>query len=192
MDKDNEIKGEWRAGIYDYGMFIENMRKLHDMRKKKSSSEEFEETAAAAFGIFSGLIAGIVALLNYNGPEYDAVSPVLFAFCIFCGACLLTGSVVLGILQALPKKSPERAWLIPCGKTEEWCVRAVKILRLVSSEQNREKIYGALLRLDSLPENISKVKGVTEDDIRTECILAHLGFPVELDLRKGAALNEKC
>ena len=98
-------------------MFVEKMRKLDSMRKKKNSSEEFEETDAATFGIFSGLIA---------------------------------------------------------------------ILRLVSSEQNREKIYGALLRLDSLPKNIPKVKGVTEDDVRTECILAHLGFPVELDLTKGA------
>ena len=187
MEKENEIKGEWRAGIYDYGMFVENMRKLDDLRKKKSNSEEYEETVAAAFGIFSGFIASIVALLNYSGPKYDPLSPLLFAFCIFCGACLLPGSIVLGILQALPKKSPERACLIPYGKTEHWCVRAVKILRLVSSEQNREKIYGALLRLDSLPENIPKVKGVTEDDIRTEYILAHLGFPVELDLRKGAA-----
>lgn len=59
MEKDNEIKGEWRAGIYDYGMFVENMRKLDDMRKKKSNSEEFEETAAAASGIFSGFIAGL-------------------------------------------------------------------------------------------------------------------------------------
>lgn len=187
MDKDNEIKGEWRAGIYDYGMFVENMRKLDDLRKKKRNSEEFEETAAAAFGIFSGLIAGIVALLNYNGPEYDAVSPVLFAFCIFCGACLLTGSIVLVILQDLPKKSSERAWLIPCGKTEQWCVRAIKILRLVKLARNRQKIYNALLKSGNIPEHIQEVEGVTDDDVRTECILAHLGFPVELDLRKGAA-----
>ena len=85
MDKDNEIMGEWRAGIYDYGMFVENMRKLDSMRKKRTVPERFAEAVAAASGIFSGFIAGLVALLNYNGPEYDAVSPVLFAFCIFCG-----------------------------------------------------------------------------------------------------------
>ena len=187
MDKDNEIKGEWRAGIYDYGMFVENMRKLDDLRKKKSNSEEFEETVAAAFGIFSGFIAGSVALQNYGGPKYDPISPALFAFCIFCGACLLTGSIVLGILQALSKKDSERAWLIPCGKTEEWCVRAVKILRLVKPKRNRQKIYNALLKSGSFPEHIQGVEGVTDDDVRTECILAHLGFSVELDLRKGAA-----
>lgn len=80
----------------------------------------------------------------------------------------------------------ERAWLIPCGKTEQWCVRAIKILRLVKLERNRQKIYNALLRSGSLPEHIQEAEGVTDDDIRTECILAHLGFPVELDLTKGA------
>ena len=173
MDKDNEIRGEWRAGIYDYGMFAENMRKLDDMRKKKSNSKEFEKTAAAAFGIFSGFIAGIVAL-NYNGAYDDPISSVLFALCISSFSSLLIGLIVLVILQALSKKSSERAWLIPCGKTEQWCARAVKI-------------YGALLRLDSLPKHIPEAEGVTEDDVRAECILAHLGFPVELDLRKGAA-----
>ena len=103
MEKDNEIKGDWRAGIYDYGMFAENMRKLDDMRKKKSNSEEFEEKAAAASGIFSGFIAGLVAL-NYNGSYDDPISHVTFAFCIFCFFTLLTGAIVLGILQALPKK----------------------------------------------------------------------------------------
>lgn len=186
MEKDNEIKGEWRAGIYDYGMFVENMRKLDSMRKTKSSSEEFEKTAAAALGIFSGFIAGLVAL-NYNGSYDDPISHVTFAFCIFCFFTLLTGAIVLGILQALPKKDSERAWLIPYGKTEHWCVRAVKILRLVKLKRNRQKIYNALLRSGSLPEHIREVEGITEDDVRTECILAHLGFPVELDLRKGAA-----
>lgn len=185
MDKDNEIKGEWRAGIYDYGMFAENMRKLDDMRKKKSSGE-FAETFSAAFGIFSGFIAGLV-VLNYNGSYDDPISHVTFAFCIFCFFTLLIGAIVLVILQALPKKSPERAWLIPYGKTEHWCVRAVKILRLVKLKRNRQKIYNALLRSGSLPEHIQEAEGVTDDDIRTECILAHLGFPVELDLRKGAA-----
>lgn len=186
MERDNEIKGEWRAGIYDYGMFAENMRKLDDMRKKKSNSEEFEETAAAAFGIFSGFIASIVAL-NYSGSYDDPISSVTFAFVIFSGTCLLIGSIVLGILQALPKKSPERAWLIPYGKTEQWCVRAIKILRLVKLARNRQKIYNALLKSGNIPEHIQEVEGVIEDDVRTECILAHLGFPVELDLRKGAA-----
>lgn len=186
MEKENEIKGEWRAGIYDYGMFVENMRKLDDLRKKKSNSEEFEETAAAASGIFSGFIAGIVAL-NYSGSYDDPISSVLFALCISSFSSLLIGSIVLVILQALPKKSPERAWLIPYGKTEEWCVRAVKILRLVKLKRNRQKIYNALLRSGSLPEHIKEVEGVIEDDVRTECILAHLGFTVELDLRKGAA-----
>lgn len=185
MEKDNEIKGEWRAGIYDYGMFVENMRKLDDMRKKKSNSEEFEETAAAASGIFSGFIAGIVAL-NYNGAYDDPISSVLFALCISSFSSLLIGSIVLVILQALSKKSSEGAWLIPCGKTEQWCVRAIKILRLVKLERNRQKIYNALLRSGSLPEHIQEAEGVTDDDIRTECILAHLGFPVELDLTKGA------
>ena len=186
MEKDNEIKGEWRAGIYDYGMFVENMRKLDSMRKKKINSEEFENTVAAALGIFSGFIAGIVAL-NYNGAYDDPISSVLFALCISSFSSLLIGSIVLGILQALPKKSPERAWLIPYGKTEHWCVCAVKILRLVKLKSNRQKIYNALLKSGSLPEHIKEVEGVTEDDVRTECILAHLGFPVELDLRKGAA-----
>lgn len=185
MEKDNEIKGEWRAGIYDYGMFVENMRKLDDMRKKKSNSEEFEETAAAASGIFSGFIAGLVAL-NYSGSYDDPISHVTFAFCIFCFFTLLIGAIVLVILQALSKKDSERAWLIPCGKTEQWCVRAIKILRLVKLERNRQKIYNALLRSGSLPEHIQEAEGVTDDDVRTECILAHLGFPVELDLRKGA------
>lgn len=185
MEKDNEIKGKWRAGIYDYGMFVENMRKLDDMRKKKSNSEEFEETAAAASGIFSGFIAGIVAL-NHNGAYDDPISRVTFAFFIFFATSLLIGLIVIGILRALPRKSPERAWLIPCGKTEQWCVRAIKILRLVKLERNRQKIYNALLRSGSLPEHIQEAEGVTDDDIRTECILAHLGFPVELDLTKGA------
>lgn len=186
MEKDNEIKGEWRAGIYDYGMFVENMKKLDDLRKKKRNSGDFEETAAAASGIFSGFIASVVAFQNYSGPKYDPISPALFALVIFCATCLLTGSIVLGILQSLSRKSPERAWLIPCGKTEEWCVRAVKILRLVKLKSNRQKIYNALLRSGSLPENIREVEGIMEDDVRTECILAHLGFPVKLDLRKGA------
>lgn len=110
MEKENEIKGEWRAGIYDYGMFVENMRKLDSMRKTKSGSEEFEKTAAAALGIFSGFIAGLVAL-NYNGSYDDPISHVTFAFCIFCFFTLLIGAIVLVILQALPKKDSERAWL---------------------------------------------------------------------------------
>lgn len=186
MDKDNEIKGEWRAGIYDYGMFVDNMRKLDAIRREKKSSGEFAETFSAAAGIFSGFIAGIVAL-NYNGAYDDPISSVLFALCISSFSSLLIGSIVLLILQDLPEKGSEGAWLIPYGKTEDWCVRAVKILRLVKSVRNREKIYGALLRSESLPEGIPEVQGVMDDDVRAECVLAHLGFPVELDLRKGAA-----
>lgn len=187
MDKDNEIKGEWRAGIYDYGMFVDNMRKLDAIRKKKKSSGEFAETFSAATGIFSGFIAGIVALGIQARAGEDPISSVLFAFCIFSIACLLIGLTTQLILQDLPEKGSERAWLIPYGKTEQWCVRAIKILRLVKLKRNRQKIYNALLRSGSLPEHIQEAEGVTEDDVRTECILAHLGFPVELDLRKGAA-----
>lgn len=191
MDKDNEIKGEWRAGIYDYGMFVENMRKLDSMRKKRTDPERFAEAVAAALGIFSSFPVMLVAALNCKAENIEGFSRALICFCAFFLPYIIVQAIVLGFFQVFPEKiqdCPERAWLIPCGKTEEWCVCAVKILRLVKLKRNRQKIYNALLRSGSLPENIWEVEGITEDDVRTECILAHLGFPVELDLRKGAAV----
>lgn len=56
MEKDNEIKGEWRAGIYDYGMFVENMRKLDDLRKKRAILKNLKKRLRQLLGFFQGLL----------------------------------------------------------------------------------------------------------------------------------------